>query len=819
LAETEIFMSQQPKKIQTPRNRFVQAMLLNIACFSIFTATAAEKTPLELADPAIGTANSRWFFFTPGAMPFGMAKPGPCTDAHYGDKNGWEPVGYDGRHDSIESFVSFREFQVGGVAVMATTGALKTIPGSLENPGEGYRSRFDKKDETAQPGYYSVRLKDYDVLAEITATKRVACHRFTFPKTTQAHLLFDVGNRQGESGEVLDAFVTRTGDREIEGFVSTLPAYVKHYQPGAAVKMYFVARLDKTAAQCGSFHGTKIVPGERTAQGPGAGLYLDFNLEKRESIEVNLGLSYTSIANARTNLDAEAGGLSFDQVREKAQAGWREMLGRISVSGGKEQDRVKFYTGLYHALLGRGICSDVNGAYPRNDGGTGHIPLQPDGSPQYNHYNSDSVWGTFWNLNQLWALAYPDFYSEFVRCHLDIYRDCGWLPDSIAAEKFVSGVGTDFAGVLVSGAYAWGIRDYNVQQAFAAVYKNETRWQNRLIGVGKADLKPFVERGYVPLLTSKVTDFSGSTAEGSLYSASHTLEYSYSSGAAAQFAQALGKTNEYQMLMHQSQGWTNLFDTETGFIHPKDTQGNFVAKFDPIKPWGGFQEGNAYQYTFYVPHDPAGLIRKMGLNAFQTRLDLVFTQAEKGKFGGGENLDAFSGLQGLYNHGDEPSLEIAWLFNYCGQPWLTQHWVRRIGDVFYGTDPVHGYGYGQDEDQGQIGGWYVLAGMGLFDVQGGAGSIPTMQLASPLFSQIIIHLHPQYYPGGSFEINVTGDPTKDSYIQSASLNGEPLNQCWIPWHTLVTRGGKLEMVLGENPNKNWGVQTPPPSFSDPPPEN
>jgi len=237
-----------------------------------------------------------------------------------------------------------------------------------------------------------------------------------------------------------------------------------------------------------------VVPGERTAQGPGAGLYLDFNLKERESIEVNLGLSYTSIANARTNLDAEAGDLSFDQVREKAQASWREMLGRISVSGGKEQDRVKFYTGLYHALLGRGICSDVNGAYPRNDGGTGHIPLQPDGSPQYNHYNSDSVWGTFWNLNQLWALAYPDFYSEFVRCHLDIYRDCGWLPDSIAAEKFVSGVGTDFAGVLVSGAYAWGIRDYNVQQAFAAVYKNETRWQNRLIGVGKADLKPFVKR-------------------------------------------------------------------------------------------------------------------------------------------------------------------------------------------------------------------------------------------------------------------------------------------------------------------------------------
>lgn len=791
--------------------------LLNVA---IASAIAAEKTPLELADPTIGTVHSRWFFFTPGAMPFGMAKPGPCTDAHLGNKQGWEAVGYDGRHDSIESFVSFREFQVGGIAVMATTGALKTIPGSLEKPEEGYRSRFDKKDETAQPGYYSVRLKDYDVRAELTATKRVAFHRFTFPKTDQAHLIFDVGNQQGESGEVMDAFVSRVGEREIEGFVSTLPAYVKHYQPGAAVKMYFVARLDKTARQCGIFHGAKIVAGEQSAQGPGAGLYLGFTLAQGESIEVKMGLSYTSIANARANLDAEANDLTFDQARVAAQVRWKEMLERILVSGGKEQDRVKFYTGLYHALLGRGICSDVNGAYPKNDGSIGQIPLKADGSPQYNHFNSDSVWGSFWNLNQLWALVYPDFYSEYVRCHLDIYRDCGWLPDSIAAGKFVSGVGTDFAGLLISGAYAWGIRDYNVPEAFAAVYKNETQWQNRLVGVGKADLKPFVEKGYIPLLETSVPDYSGSTAEGSLYSASHTLEYCFSSGAAAQFAKALGQTNEYQVLTRQSQSWTNLLDPEMGFIRPKDASGKFVAGFNPRKPWRGFQEGNAYQYTFYVPHDPAGLIQQMGLETFQSRINEVFRSAEKTKFGGGENLDAFSGLDCLYNHGNQPSLHIAWLFNYCGQPWLTQHWVRRICEVFYGNDPLHGYGYGQDEDQGQLGAWYVLASMGLFDVQGGAGATPTLQLASPLFNQIVVRLNSQYHQGKSFEIEVIGNPSNDSYIQSANLNGEPLNRCWIDWSKLASQGGKLVMVLGATPNDKWGTEPPPPSLSDSqPPEN
>ena len=799
--------------IRSQLNGLIRLTLLKIG-FAGLLAVAAEKTPLELVDPLIGTAGSRWFFFTPGAMPFGMAKPGPCTDAHLGVKGGWEPIGYDGRQTSIESFVSFREFQVGGVAVMATTGPLKTAPGTLDKPDEGHRSRFDKKDEKAQPGYYSVLLKDYGVLAELTATKRVAFHRFTFPGTNSAHVMFDVGSKQGESGEVRDSFVRCSGEREIEGFVSTLPAYALHYQPGASVNMYFVARLDTAPARCGTFRGDKSFAGDTSIQGVGAGLYFDFNLKERQSVVIKMGLSFTSIENARSNLDREAGDLSFDEARKRSQTAWKELLGRILVEGGKEQDRIKFYTGLYHALLGRGICSDVNGEYPRNDGGIGQIPLKPDGSPRYSHFNSDSVWGSFWNLNQLWALAYPEVYSEFVRCHLDIYRDCGWLPDSIATEKFVSGVGTDFMGVFISGAYAWGIRDYDVSQAFGAVFKNETGWQNRLIGVGKADLKPFVEKGYVPLIESGITDFSGSTAEGSQYAASHTLEYSYSSGAAAQFARALGKTNEYEILMRQSRGWENLFDPGTGFIRPKDKSGNFVANFDPLKPWGGFQEGNSYQYTFYVPHDPAGLIRRIGVDKFRARMSEVFTAAEKSQFGGGENVDSFSGLQSVYNHGDEPSIEIPWLFNYCGQPWLTQYWVRRICDVFYGTDPVHGYGYGQDEDQGQIGGWFVLAAMGLFDVQGGAGATPTMQLATPLFSRTTIRLDQRYHKGNAIEIEVKGDPTKDIYIQSASLNGSPLSHCWIEWNTLVTQGGKLEMVLGERPNEKWGVEVPPPSLSD-----
>lgn len=790
-----------------PRHRSVVLALLSL--LPGWLVVAAAQGPIEAVDPRIGTAHSRWFFFTPGAVPFGMARPGPCTDAHYGNKDGWQAVGYDGRHSSIESFVSFREFQIGGIALMATTGPLQTIPGRLEQPDEGYRSRFDKADEVAQPGYYAVQLKDYGVCAELTATPRVAYHRFTFPGTKQAHLLFDVGHRQGESGAVLDAFVRQAGTREIEGSVITHPEYVKTYQPGALMRLYFVARLDKTPSGWGTFRGAETTPGATSSAGPGAGLYVQVESASGETVVVQLGMSYTSLANARLNLDRETAGLDFDSARRRNQALWNAMLGRITVEGGRDSDRVKFYTGLYHALLGRGLASDAHGTYPRNDGGIGQVPLGSDGHPLYHHYNSDSVWGTFWNLNLLWALVYPDYLSEYIRCHLDHFRDCGWLPDSIAAAKFVSGVGTDFMGVLISSAYRWGVRNYEAEPAFAAVWKNEMGWQNRPKGVGKADVKAFLDRGYVPLITHSDA-YSGSSAEGSQFSASHTLEYSYSAFAAAQFARELGKSREQAQLLGYAGGWEHLYDSEIGFIRPRDLNGQFVKEFDPLKAWVGFQEANAWQYTFYVPHDPAALIAKLGLATFQQRLEHVFQQAEKNHFGGGTTVDAFAGVENLYNHGNQPGLHISWLFNYARQPWRTQYWVRRVCDVFYGTDAVHGYGYGQDEDQGQLGAWFVLAGLGLFDVQGGAGVTQTLQLATPLFNRIRIQLHPAFHRGETWSIRTVGEPAREIYIQSAKLNGAPLPRCWIPWES-ITRGGHLELVLGSQPGESWGREEPPPS--------
>ena len=767
-------------------------------------AISQNKSLISDVDPNIGAAHSRWFFYTPAANPFGMAKPAASTNGQYGNKSGWEATGYDQRHKSIEGFVNFHEFQIGGIAVMPTVGALQTIAGKLENPDAGYRSRFSHDNEIAEPGYYKVKLDDYNIVAELTSTPRVAIHRYTFPKSKNAHLIFDIGNRQGESGEVSDAFVQRVSETTLEGFVITLPEYVKNYQPGAMVKMYFVAEINKEPASFGTFIGEKSNVQNESAQGVGSGMYFDFETNEDESITVKFGLSYTSIANARLNLQHEAENLDFDSAKIKAQNYWNEMLGRITVERGSKTDRTKFYTGLYHSILGRGLASDVNGAYIKNNGAIGQIPLNSSGKPVYNHYNTDAIWGAFWNLTQLWAIAYPDYLNEFVSCQLDIYRDCGWLADGIATSNFVSGVGTNFTGQVIASAFNRGIRNYDIEDAYEAILRNELGWQNRPKGVGKADTKVFNERGYVPYTDNK-TYYSGSSAEGSKFSASHTLEYSFSAYAAAQMANALNKSDDYKLLMNLSTGWEKLFDDETGYIRPRVESGEFIDKFDPLEAWRGFQEGNAFQYTFYVPHDPKGLVNKIGKDKFNDRLNSLFETAQKTGFGGGKEINAFAGLQNVYNHGNQPSLHISWLFNFSGAPWLSQKWVRQICNEFYGTDGIHGYGYGQDEDQGQLGAWYVLSGMGLFDVKGGSDSEPTLQIVTPQFKKVTIQLQSEYYSGNEFVIEVDGNPTSEPFIQSAILNGKEWDSFEFPWETF-TKGGTLKLKTSAKPNKTWGTK-------------
>lgn len=723
-----------------------------VICMSIImgcsTSTSSTKALVDYVDPNIGTAHCRWFFYTPAAIPFGMAKLAPSTDAHLGNPGGWQAVGYDFRHTSIEGFANFHEFQVGGVVFAPTVGELQTVPGELENPDGGYRSRFDKKDEVAAPGYYSVLLKDYGVKAELTAMKRVGFHRYTYPKTEQANLIFDIV-------------------------------------------------LNKKPVQVGTFVKDVVNPGKHQEKGPGAGLYMTFSTEEQEAVEVKVGLSYTSIENARFNRETEAADVTFDQAKKNATDVWNESLSRIYVEGGKETDKVKFYTGLFHALLGRGLASDANGYYPKNNGTVGRIALDEEGNPVHQHYNTDAIWGGFWNLTQLWSLAYPEYYSDWIKSQLLVYQDTGWLGDGIACSKYVSGVGTNFTSLAIAAAYNCGIRDFDVKQGYEAALKNEVEWRGRLEGAGKMDVRQFVERGYSPY--EKRFDMV-TREEGSGFGASHTMEYSFSSFAVSQFAKHLGKEDDYKLLSNLSNGWKNLYDPETRLIRPKDTKGNFLEDFNPLAPWKGFQEGNAVQYTFYVPHQIDELVDLVGQETFNNRLDSIFLLSQKNIFGGGKEVDAFAGLKTVYNHGNQPNLHISWLFNFSGKPYLSQKWVRAILDEFYGLEGIHGYGYGQDEDQGQLGAWYVMSALGLFDVKGLTEIDPKFQIGAPLFDKVTVRLNKDYYPGEKFVIEAKKQAVGDCYLQDISLNNRPQDTVQLPFSEVV-KGGKLVLGLGASPNE------------------
>ena len=762
---------------------------LAIACSSVKEEKAAEELS-QYVEPRIGTAHCRWFHFTPGAYPFGMAKPAPSTNGHLGNNSGWEATGYDYRDTSIEGFPCLHEFQVGGIVLMPTVGELKTVPGAVDDStGTGYRSRFDHSEEIATAGYYSVNLQDYNIRAELTATPRVAFQRYTFPASDESRILFDIGNRQGESGAVKDASVTLNEDGTVEGWVITLPEYVKKYQPGAEVPLYFFAQLDKQPEGYGTFIGEKEQPDTRHISGIGSGLYLTYKTNEGESITAKVGLSYTSVANARLNLATEAKTLTFDQAKEAAHQQWEDYLGRIRVETPVKEDKVKFYTGLYHALLGRGLASDVNGAYPRHDGSVGQIPVK-DGKPVHNLYNTDAAWGAQWNLSQVWVLAYPEYASDYISSHLLVYKDAGWLADGIANSRYVSGVGTNLLSTILAGAYQCGIRDFDVDLAYEASLKNELDGTNRPLGAGKVDTDMFLKYGYVPHM-----DKGDGPDEAFMFSASHTLEYSYSAWAVAQWAKKLGKTEDYDLLMWLSKGWERIYDPSTNFVCPKKADGQFIGDFNPMQVWRGFQEGNAWQYTFYVPHDAEALAGKVGADVFNQRLDSIFTVSQKLIFSGGTEVGAFAGLQTLYNHGNQPCLHISWLFNEAGRPSLTQKWVRAILDEFYGTDGIHGYGYGQDEDQGQLGAWYVIASLGMFDVKGLTDSTPSFALGSPVFDKITIQLNNQYYKGKEFVIEAKNNSKENVYVQQYRLNGEVYPAIRIPFET-ITAGGRLEMDMG-----------------------
>ena len=757
---------------------FVSLMLL-----PAWTCIAAKPVrPVDLVYPWLDSENSRWIFFSSACRPFGMVNLYPDTRI-----NGDWGSGYRYEVDTIKGFSHIHEWQLSGLSVMpvTVTAANKTTLFS------DYYSKFSHATETVKPGYHSVFLDRYSVKAELTATSRVGFHRYHFPGQSSPAILINVNGEMGPC-TIREGRLQKTGSHTLSG---SLIDGITRRRP----------------KECNVFFQIEFnAPINGIEKDANSGNYLiSFNLPSNGELLMKAALSFTSEENAGINLKAELPHWDFDRTVNEAQEQWNEMLSRIKIEGGTTQQQQRFYTDLFHSILGRRAISDVNGAYPDNTGPKFRIkqvPCDKAGKPLFNHYNFDGFWGAQWTLNTLWNLVYPEISEEFVRSMMQYYHDGGMIPRGPAGGNYTFVmVGASTTPFIVS-AFQKGILKDNPEGIYQALKKNHLPGgimeragyeHNTALGGG---LKYYIEKGYVPYPLPD-GEF-GFHQDG----AGMTLEYAYQDWTLAQMAKALGHQEDYGYFMKRSQNYQNLYDPETGWIRPKGVDGKWLSPFDPFEINHGFIEANGAQSTWFVPQDIPGLAKLMGGNeAAIKKLEQSFETAQKLGFTSGNSHS--KELNAEYsripiNYGNEPSIQTAYIFNLLGKPNLTQYWSREVVNAaFSGLAPSTGYN--GDEDQGMMGTLSVLYKIGLFQMNGGTEENPQYELGSPIFDQITIQLNPKYYPGKSLTIKTIGNSDKNRYILSADFNGKKINKLSLKHRELV-KGGTLSLKMGEMTDPHSG---------------
>ena len=465
-----------------------------------------------------------------------------------------------------------------------------------------------------------------------------------------------------------------------------------------------------------------------------------------------------------------------------AREEWNKLLSTIEVKG-SEENKAKFYTNFYRSFA-KQTWSDVDGRYKDS---SNKIQQLPEGDVMY---GGDAFWNTFWNYNSLLSLIAPDIMNNWVKTQLELFDKTGWTNNGPTGLKLTGIMGVTHEIALMVSAYQKGIRDYDTKKLYEAVRHNGTeqgKWLpgNGLSGMEHLDI--YNKLGYVPLEAD---------------AACRTLDYAYTDFCAAQLAKAMVKEADYKFFLGRSDNWKNQFHPELKMQVPKSSDGSWMNDFNPFsgKHW---IEGNAWQYTWYVPHDISGLVKMIGRDLFNERLEKGFEKSINHDFAA-HAFDRHQDIAYEYyiNHGNEGNMQASFLFNYSGKPWLTQKYSRAILDKFYGNTPYHGWE--GDEDEGQMGGWFVIASMGLFEMNGAVTEEPYFDLTSPLFDEVVIHIDKMYHGGKPFVIKTSNNSNKNIYIQSATLNGKPLNISRLNFEDIV-KGGTLEFEMGAEPNKSWGI--------------
>lgn len=773
------------------------------------------QRPVDLVNPLVDSANSRWFFFSSATRPFGMVNLSPDM----GTAGAWES-GYRYNQKKINFFSHIHAWQLSGVPVLPTTGKIKAHLGPKE-----YGSNYSHDHETVEAGYHSVILDDYNIKAELTSTLRVGFHRYTFPKSDQSAVILDLSAQLGPSGTD-SGYVKKVSNQQLNGYA----VMEKTRRRPKPTKVFFTIHFNKPFDALHAFKDRELKGVVKQFEGSNGGVYPVFKTKEGEQLLMKVAISYVSIKQAELNLNSELPHWDFNAVVKDSKSQWNDYLGRIEIKGNTKKQQVRFYTDLWHALQGRRIISDVNGKYSDMTGDTqriGQIPLDVSGKPKFNHYNSDSFWGAQWTLNTLWHLVYPRITEEFINSMLLMYDDGGLIPRGPSGGNYTYVMTGASTTPFIVSAYMKGIRGFDIDKAYEGMLKNAMpggimskvgyeHYTNKGGGI-----EYYIDRGYVPFPLYEKQYGYHQCGPGV------TMEYAYQDWTLAQMAKALNKDSDYKMLIKRAANYRNIYDSSSGWMRGRTLDGNWIEPFDPLvyegdykDPLGsGFVEATAAAATWFVPHDLAGLAVLMGgKDIAARRLNQSFLIAKQHGFVAhnyrGDNFVSSYRRRAFINYGNQPSMQTGYIFNYFGQPWLTQKWVREVIDEVYSdNDPQHGYS--GDEDQGLMGALSVLMKIGLFEMKGGADINPSYDLSSPIFDQIIIHLDKDYYEGGNFKIDVLNNSPKNKFIQSVKLNGKPLNQSWF-YHKDLVKGGNLECVLGEEPNYEWGaaLESLPSSMSD-----
>ncbi|SIO53230.1 GH92 family glycosyl hydrolase [Chitinophaga niabensis] len=723
--------------------------------------------PVEWVNPLMGTDSkgslSNGNTYPAIAVPWGMNFWMPQTNTI---GNGWA---YQYTADKIRGFKQTHQpspwiNDYGQFAIMPVTENLKFNQ-------DDRASWYSHKAEVAKPYYYSVYLADADVTTEITPTERAAQFRFTFPRTDSAFVVVDAFDR-GSYIKVIPA------ENKIIGYTTRNSGGVPEN-----FKNYFVIYFEKPFTVAKTFNGNQLVKDTLEYKAGHVGAVVGFKTGKGEKVNLKVASSFISFEQAELNLQRELGKDGFDITRQKAKDSWNKELSRIQPEGGSVDQTRTFYSCLYRVLL-----------FPRKfyefDAQNKIMHYSPYNGkvlPGY-MFTDNGFWDTFRAVFPFFNMMYPELNSHIMEGLANAYKESGWLPEWASPGHRDCMIGSNSAS-LIADAYLKGVRGFDINTLYEAILKN-TENEGPLTSVGRKGVKYYNELGYIPY----DVDINENAAR--------TLEYAYDDFTIYKLAIALKRPQaEIDRFAKRSQNYRNLLDPETKLMRGKNKDGKFQAPFNPFK-WGdAFTEGNSWHYTWSVFHDVQGLATLMGgREMFAKMLDSVFTMPpiyDESYYRSviHEIREMQIGNMGQYAHGNQPIQHMIYLYNYAGQPWKAQYWVRQVMNKLYHAGPD---GYCGDEDNGQTSAWYVFSAMGFYPVCPGTDQYV---LGAPLFPKLTLTLE----NGKKFVIDAAGNSATNIYTQNILLNGKPLTKNWIA-HEDIQKGGNMRLTMGATPETIRGTK-------------